>query len=285
MAERLGGWDGGRLHDDRGGNGDGDANAISRHQKRFEYTEENTLHPGDGGSDAQLFPALSGIGNGERNYLPSKLKKRIPPKKKKNFGRKKTGNNNKSPVAQVNTTNASNATPLRPQKPTGDKDEPASGVSVQELTTTQLLRKARDILQTKENQTKKISELKFKIGHPEWDAYEKDQVIDPMIKEHFQEIEGKYSHKEQVIASMIKEHFQEIEVKDDRIREMAQLHSTKIASTDRKLRDMVNKIIADKKKSNTVSVFILCFYILLAPAIHCHCHFRCHCHCHLQLPL
>ena len=70
------------------------------------YEEDNILHPGDGGSDAQLFPALSGIVNGERNSLAYKPKKRIPPKKKKKFGRKRRGKNKKSPVPQVNIINA-----------------------------------------------------------------------------------------------------------------------------------------------------------------------------------
>ena len=127
--ERPGGWDGGGVNDDGGGNGDGDGNthAMARHQKRVAYKEDNTLLPGDGGSDAQLFPVLARIGNGERNYLPSKPKKNIPPKKKKKFGREKTGKNKNPHVAQLSTINASNATPLRPQRPTGDKDNPAAG--------------------------------------------------------------------------------------------------------------------------------------------------------------
>ena len=52
------------------------------------YEEENTPCPGDGGSSAQIFPALAGIGNRDRNSLPSKLKKRIHPNKNKKFGRK-----------------------------------------------------------------------------------------------------------------------------------------------------------------------------------------------------
>ena len=76
------------------------------------HEEDNTLRPGDGGSADQLFPALDRIGNGERKFLPSKPKKRIPPKKKKKFGRTKTGNNKNSPVSQVNTTNASNVVKL-----------------------------------------------------------------------------------------------------------------------------------------------------------------------------
>ena len=89
-----------------------------------------------------------------------------------------------------------------------DEDDPAAGVAIEELTVTQLLSKARDFLQTKENQTKNISELQSKIGQLQRDAYDKDQVIDSMIKEHFQELEGKDSHKDQVIDSMIKEHVQ-----------------------------------------------------------------------------
>ena len=113
------------------------------------YEEDNILPQVDGGSSAQLFPALSGIGDGERNSLPYKPNKRIPPKNKKKFGRTKTGKNKKSPVAQVNTINVSNATPLRPQRPKIDEDDPADGVSIQDITATQLLRKTRDILQTK----------------------------------------------------------------------------------------------------------------------------------------
>ena len=103
----------------------------------------------------------------------------IPPKNKKKFGRKKTGKNKKSPIDQVNTINASNATPLIPQRPTIEEDDLAAGVEIQELTTTQILRKARDILQIKENQTEKTPELQSKIGQPQ---QHKDQVIASMIK-------------------------------------------------------------------------------------------------------
>ena len=154
------------------------------------YKEENILLPGDGGSAARLFPALAGIGNGERNFLPSKPKKRMPTNKNKNkkkkFGRTKTRNNKKFPVAQVNTINASNATPLISQSPTSDKDDLSAGVAIQDLTSTQLFREARVILQTKENQTEKISQLQSKIGQLHWDAYDKYQVVDSMIKEQFQ---------------------------------------------------------------------------------------------------
>ena len=75
--------------------------------------------------------------------------KRITPKNKKKFGRTNTGKNNKSPVAKENTINASNATPLRPKSPTSDKDGPAAGVTIQELTTTHLISKSRDLIQTK----------------------------------------------------------------------------------------------------------------------------------------
>ena len=78
---------------------------MARHQKRVAYEEENILITVDGGSAAQIFPALVGIGNGERNSHPSKPNNRITPKKKK-FGRTKTGKNKKSPVTQVNTINA-----------------------------------------------------------------------------------------------------------------------------------------------------------------------------------
>ena len=66
-AERPGGWDRGGLNDYGGGDGNdnGDVNAMARQQKRVTYKEENILRPGDGGSAAQLFPALSGIGNGD----------------------------------------------------------------------------------------------------------------------------------------------------------------------------------------------------------------------------
>ena len=139
----------------------------------------------------------------------------------------------------MNTINASNAKPPRPQKKTSDDNEPASGVAIKELTARQLLRKARGILQTKENNTEKISELQSKIGHLQWDEYEKYQVIASMIKENFKDHEGK----------------------DARIQAMAQLHATKVASKDRELRDMANKMISDKKKYNIVSVFISrCFY-------------------------
>ena len=63
-----------------------------------------------------------------------------------------------------------------------DEDDPAAGVAIEELTVTQLLSKARDFLQTKENQTKNISELQSKIGQLQRDAYDKDQVIDSVIK-------------------------------------------------------------------------------------------------------
>ena len=88
----------------------------------------------------------------------------IPHKKKKNFGRKKTRKNKKYPVDQVNIINASNATPLIPQSPTSDEDDSDAGVAIKDLTATQLLSKANDIIQTKENQTENISELQSKIG-------------------------------------------------------------------------------------------------------------------------
>ena len=212
------------------------------------YKEENTLHPGDGVSAARLFPALAGIVNGERNFLTSKPNKRIPTNNKKKFGRTKTGKNKKSPVAQVNTTNASNATPLIPQRKTSDKDDPDDGVTIQEITSTQLLMKARDLLQTKENCTKKITELQSKIGQIHRDAYDKDQVIDYMTKENFQKLEVKDDHKKQVISSLIKELFKELEGKYDHIKVMHQIHATKLYSKDKDLRDMANKMIYDRKK-------------------------------------
>ena len=51
-----------------------------------------------------------------------------------------------------------------------------------------LQQKARDVLQTKNNQTGKISELQYKIEQLQRDAYDKDQVIDSIIKEHFREL-------------------------------------------------------------------------------------------------
>ena len=113
------------------------------------YEEDNTLRSVDGGSATQLFPALAGVGNRERNSLPSKPNNRIPPKKKNKFGRTKIGKNKKSPVAQVNTINMSNATPLRPQIPMSDEDDPSAAVAVQELLVTQLLRNSRYIFQKK----------------------------------------------------------------------------------------------------------------------------------------
>ena len=115
MTDWSGVWDGGGINDD--GGGDGKVDAMARHQNRVAYKEENTLYPGDGGSTTPLFPALDGIGNGDRNSLTSKLKKRIPPKNKKKFGRTKTGKNKKSPVSQseyhkcikCNTTETSKA--------------------------------------------------------------------------------------------------------------------------------------------------------------------------------
>ena len=181
---------------------------IGNREGVLAYEENNTLFAGDWGSDAQLFPELNGIGNGERKSLPSKTKKRIPPNTKKMFGRTKMGKNKNSPVAQVNTINSLNATPMRSQRPRSDDDDLAAGSAIQEITKTQLLRKAKDLLQTKKNNTEKISELQSKIGQLQRDAYDKDQVIDSMIKEHFQDLEGKDSHKDQVIESMIKEHVQ-----------------------------------------------------------------------------
>ena len=144
-----------------------------------------------------------------------------------------------SPVAQVNTINASNETPLIPQRPTSDEDDLADEVAIQELTAKQILRKARDHLQTKEKQNKNTSELQSKTGKRQRDAYEKEQVI----------------------ASMINEYFQETEEKKTRIRAMSQLHTTEIASKDRELRNIANKMIAHRNKSNIVSVFISgCLY-------------------------
>ena len=131
----------------------------------------------------------------------------ICPKKKKKFGTTNTGKNKKCLVSQVNTINLLNTTPPIPQRRTSDEYDPASGVPIQELTKTQLLSEARDLLQRKDNQTKNISKIQSKVGQLKRDVYDKDQVIDSMIKEHFQELEGKDAHKDQVIASMIKEHF------------------------------------------------------------------------------
>ena len=71
-TERPGGLDGGGLNDYRGGDGggDGNTNAMASHQKRVAYKEENALRPGDGGCATQIFPALTGIGNVDRNSLP-----------------------------------------------------------------------------------------------------------------------------------------------------------------------------------------------------------------------
>ena len=57
---------------------------------------------------------------------------------------------------------------------------------------------------------------------------------------------------------MIKEHFQELDVKYSCIQAMDQLHATKLASKDREMRYTTNKIITDRKKSNILSVFISC---------------------------
>ena len=85
----------------------------------------------------------------------------------------------------MNTINAPNATPLRSQRSTSDEDDPAARVAIQQITKTQLLRNARDLLQKNENQTKKISELQSKLWQLQRDAYDKYQVIDSIIKEHF----------------------------------------------------------------------------------------------------
>ena len=170
----------------------------------------------------------------------------------------------------MNIINALSSTTLIPQR--------------KEITATQLLRKARYILQIKENQTNKISELQSKIGKLQRDAYEKYQVIDFMIKDHFQYLKVKDTHKYQFIAYMIKEHFQDLEGKYAHIQPMAQLHATKLSSKDRELRNMANKVIADRKKSNIVSVFIsYCLYNFGT------CHslpfpFHCRCHCKFPLP-
>ena len=126
--------DRGGLNDDGGGyadgndDGDGNTDNMARHQKRVAYEEENTIRSGDGLCAALLFPALTRIGNEEIKSLPSKQKNRIPPKKKKKFGRTKIGENKKSPFAQVNTINVLNATPLIPQRPTSDNNDPAAEV-------------------------------------------------------------------------------------------------------------------------------------------------------------
>ena len=56
--EQPGGLGGGGINNDRGGDGDGDVDAMARHQKRVVYEEENTLRPFDGGSVAHLLLAL-----------------------------------------------------------------------------------------------------------------------------------------------------------------------------------------------------------------------------------
>ena len=111
------------------------------------YKEDNTLRPVDGGSATQLFPALAGVGNRERNSIPSKPNNRIPPKKKKKFVRTKMGKNKKYPITQVDTINASNSTPLIPQRPTSNKNDLDDGFAIQKLTVTQLLRNSRYIFQ------------------------------------------------------------------------------------------------------------------------------------------
>ena len=60
-VERPGGWDGGGLNDDGGGNGNSDADAMSRQQNPVADKKDNILRPGDGSSAAQLFTALYGI--------------------------------------------------------------------------------------------------------------------------------------------------------------------------------------------------------------------------------
>ena len=109
-----------------------------------------------------------------------------------------------------------------------------------------------------DNQAEKVSDLQSKIGQLQQEAYDKNQVIYYMIIEHFQEPEGKYSHKDQIIDSMIKDPFKELEGKDARIREISQLHANQLASKDIELRDMANKMMTDRKKSNIVSVCISC---------------------------
>ena len=51
-----------------------------------------------------------------------------------------------------------------------------------------LLSEARDLLQRKDNQTKNISKIQSKVGQLKRDVYDKDQVIDSMINEHFREL-------------------------------------------------------------------------------------------------
>ena len=59
--KRPGGWDGGGLNYDGGGDGDGNANDMARYQNRVACKEDNTLLPGDEVIAAQLFPALSAL--------------------------------------------------------------------------------------------------------------------------------------------------------------------------------------------------------------------------------
>ena len=95
--------------------------------------------------------------------FPSNQRKGYLPRRRRIFGGKRQGRIISPPVAQVNTINASNAIPLRSQSPTSDEDDPVSVFVIQYLTATQLLRKSRDLIQTKENQTDEISKLQSKI--------------------------------------------------------------------------------------------------------------------------
>ena len=60
-----------------------------------------------------------------------------------------------------------------------DEYDPAAGVAIQELTATQLVEKAGDLLQIKENHTHKISELQSEIGQLQRDAYENTKSLLP----------------------------------------------------------------------------------------------------------
>ena len=94
LDERLGGLYGGVLNDDGGGDGygNGNTNAMAGHQKRVAYKEDNIICPGDGGIAAKLFPALAGIGNGERNPLPPKQRRvYLPRRRRRSLGGQRRG--------------------------------------------------------------------------------------------------------------------------------------------------------------------------------------------------
>ena len=86
MAEWTGGWDGGRLNDGEGGDGDGNADAMARQQKRVSERDADTTTAaatvgGDGGifrHDGGIAEEEDGARRGRRRRRQRRLGSSLP---------------------------------------------------------------------------------------------------------------------------------------------------------------------------------------------------------------